>query len=128
MNNLKSLLLAFTLLFAMPFAFTSCDKDKGEGETNNSFVGRWVEDVDVAPFYLTINSNNTGVIEYTIDDSVLSRATLKMRQEFNWKYVDTDVVQILTISGDTIMNDGRYQCIIIGNVMNFGNQRFTRIN
>ena len=125
------------MMLAMTFAlgFSACsdddDKDKDDEDVVNTdgLVGTWVEDDSDNPYILTFNSNHTGSIEYEFNDENDSRAYFGERQQFKWKATEKNgdtCCEILTTSGDYILDDGTYKYILIGNSMNFGNLRFTR--
>lgn len=124
------------LLFLLPLTFISCgddDKEKDEpipAQPGDELVGRWVQQDNDAPYILIFNSNKSGTISFTIGDD--SRASLSFSQKFNWSVSTssdgTTYCNILTISGDDILEDGRYDYILIRNSMNFGSLKFKKAN
>lgn len=117
--------------------FTSCgDDDEDEPdpvteETVDPLIGTWIEDDDEIPYTLVFSENSRGSVQFEISgDNAPARATIVVRQSFQWsKGVSADgvtYVNILTTSGDEILEDGRYSYTIIGNSMMFGGLRFTR--
>lgn len=127
------------MVIFMAFAMASCKDDDNKPQlpsTNTTtkgeeLVGTWIEDTaDDAPYILVFNSDNTGTLSYKFSDNDESRATLSYSQSFKWTVGTTadgiTYCNILTTSGDEILDDGRYTYIVIGNNMSFGNLRFKK--
>lgn len=123
-KKIFGIVAAAVLLLSAATVLHSCDP-KPE-KPGNEIIGTWQEDDSVNPFILVINKDNTGTLEY----SVATRATVTVRQHFRWtkgKDGDSNYLDILTTSGDSLLEDGRYQYTIIGDMMRFGGLRFTRL-
>lgn len=92
----------------------------------DELIGRWTEVDSDLPYILVFNADNTGNISFGDE----SRVTVTFRQYFKWSVGVTSngisYCNILTTSGDFILDDGRYEYMLIGNDMNFGDLRFRK--
>ncbi len=141
MTQLKHLFALFVCVMVAA-CFTACSDDEPENNEGQEqeqpqpiekdpLIGTWIEDDSDVPYTLILNENGQGSISAAITENAPSRVVLTITQNFQWtKGVTADgitYVNILTISGDEILDDGRYSYTIMGNIMSFGGLRFTRL-
>lgn len=137
----KKILRFMTLMFVVTFSIclTACgDEDDDEPSIptktlNERLVGNWTEiklDAGEPPYLLSFRSNQSGTISYVISDDSRASVTITVSQEFKWNAVEnpsaTDYIQILTTSGDPILEDGKYTLTLIDDELRFSGLRFRR--
>lgn len=132
MKHFKHLLMLMAMLFAA-VSFTACGGDEKEDEPDvpqvevDPLVGTWRSQNTSASFILHFSADQTGYIQATIS----TRASYSEQQNFKWSNgVDANgntFVNLLTTSGDDLLDDGKYLYTVIGDDMDFGSMRFTRL-